>query len=158
MSDLLKYKDFLGSVEYSDEDGCLLGEVQFIEGKIVYFGDSIQELEAMFHEAVDGYLEMCQERGIEPLKPFKGSFNVRVGQRLHKLAALEAKRAGKSLNNFIADAIKEKLEPKSVHHHTHIHEAEFISTDVRTDLSRVPSVQRHKIVQGDCDRESAACH
>lgn len=160
MSDLLTYKGFSGSVEFSAEDECLVGEVLFIEGKIAYFGESLPELKSMFHEAVDGYLEMCEERGIEPLKPFKGSFNVRVGPELHKAASLEAKRNNVALNTFVADAIREKLEPKSVHHHTHIHEAEVITQDVLSEFtaSFKPQIPNLKIIQRNGDREAVKCH
>lgn len=122
MSDLLEYKGFLGSVDYSAEDACLTGEVLFIDGTIVYGGESVDEIKAMFEEAVDGYLEMCEQNGIEPQKPFKGSFNVRIDPELHKQAAIAAKCAGQSLNQFVGQALKEKLMPtKEVHNHNHNH-------------------------------------
>lgn len=122
MSDLLEYKGFQGSVGFSSEDRCFYGEVLFIEGAIVFGGDTVDELEAMFQESVDGYLEMCAQNGIEPQKPFKGVFNVRVGPEIHKQAAIAARCAGISLNQFVTQAISEKLAPaKEVHNHSHMH-------------------------------------
>ncbi|WP_084612736.1 type II toxin-antitoxin system HicB family antitoxin [Pseudogulbenkiania sp. MAI-1] len=122
MSDLLEYKGFFGSVGYSAEDACLTGEVLFIDGTIVYGGESVDEIKAMFEEAVDGYLEMCAARNIEPQKPFKGTFNVRIDPELHKQAAIAAKRECISLNQFVGLALKEKLSPaKEVHNHSHMH-------------------------------------
>jgi predicted HicB family RNase H-like nuclease len=37
-----------------------------------------------FHRAVDEYLALCEEKGEEPEKPFKGSFNIRISPELHK--------------------------------------------------------------------------
>lgn len=73
MSDLLHYHGYEGSVEYSKSDGCLIGRVLHINSPIGYCGNTVAEIQAMFEEAVDEYLALCQERGISPDKPYKGS-------------------------------------------------------------------------------------
>ena len=78
MSYLLEYKDYLGTVEYSSSDKVLYGKVIGINGLVSYEGDSIESLQADFEEAVDDYLEMCAEQGVEPQKTYKGTFNVRI--------------------------------------------------------------------------------
>jgi len=156
MSDLLEYKGFFGSVGYSAEDECLVGEVLFIDGTIVYAGDSASEIKQMFEEAVDGYLEMCAEREIEAQKPFKGSFNVRVDPAVHKQAAIEAKRAGVSLNAFVGEAILEKLNPRQLHHHTHIHEAETLAPDVSSFFESV--MRKPDAVREVRTEETTLCH
>jgi predicted HicB family RNase H-like nuclease len=55
----------------------------------------LDELEADFKESVNDYLQTCREAGIEPKKPYKGSFNVRIGQELHENAAKRAGEIGK---------------------------------------------------------------
>lgn len=42
---------------------------------ISYEGTTAQELIGDFHEAVDGYLALCEEEGIESEIAYKGSFN-----------------------------------------------------------------------------------
>ena len=66
MSDLLSYKNYNGTVEFSKEDNCLFGKVIGIKSLISYEGASVKELEQDFHNAVDEYLEDCKERNIEP--------------------------------------------------------------------------------------------
>ena len=53
MSNLLEYKDYLGTVEYSSSDKVLYGKVIGINGLVSYEGDSIESLQADFEEAVD---------------------------------------------------------------------------------------------------------
>ena len=53
----MKYKDFDGSIETSYEDRIMFGKILFINDLIMYEGNSIDELEQSFHEAVDSYLE-----------------------------------------------------------------------------------------------------
>lgn len=72
MSDLLSYKNYNGTVEFSKEDNCLFGKVIGIKSLISYEGASVKELEQDFHNAVDEYLEDCKERNIEPEQPYKG--------------------------------------------------------------------------------------
>ena len=76
---------------------------------IVFEGSTAEEVEQCFHDAVDDYLEFCAEKGKEPERAFKGSFNVRTGSELHKQAALAAAKKGESLNKFVAEAIAAAL-------------------------------------------------
>ena len=52
------------------------------------------------------YLEICGKQGIEPERPLKGSFNVRIGPELHRKLALAAARKRISLNKYIVDLLK----------------------------------------------------
>lgn len=56
MSELLKYKGYYGSVEYSSEDALLYGKVLGINSLISYEGESVAELQQDFEWAVDDYL------------------------------------------------------------------------------------------------------
>ena len=104
MGDFLKHKGYLGSVEFSHEDDCLVGKVQFINDLIMYEGECLLEIKSSFQSAVDEYLDYCRQEGIEPNKPFKGSLNVRLGEELHRKCAQQALVSGRSLNQFIVEA------------------------------------------------------
>jgi predicted HicB family RNase H-like nuclease len=101
------YKDYIGSVHYSTEDEVFYGELEGINDLISYEGSSVSELKAAFEEAVEDYLELCKLNGKEPEKMYKGSFNIRIRPELHKRAAQMALKEGKSLNQYIEDAIEE---------------------------------------------------
>ena len=58
-----------------------------------------------FHEAVDSYLEDCNNLEKAPDKPFKGSFNVRVNPELHKEVSLYALQHGDTLNGVVRKAL-----------------------------------------------------
>ncbi len=62
----LKYKNYRGSIEYSEEDKCLFGEVQDVPALILYEGQTLEELEADFRDAIDDYLELCAEKHYTP--------------------------------------------------------------------------------------------
>jgi len=106
----LEYKGYTGTIEYSPDDSLLYGKVLGIQGLISYEGETGSELENDSHEAIDTYLGDCELNGIKPEKPFKGSFNVRISPSLHQRAALQAKEAKVSLNNFVAEAIRLRVQ------------------------------------------------
>lgn len=105
MSNLLSYKNYNGTVEYSREDSCLFGKVIGIKSLLSYEGNSVKELEENFQDVIDGYLEDCKERNIEPEQPYKGTFNVRISPELHRNIAVYAIEHGKSLNAAVEEAI-----------------------------------------------------
>ena len=54
----MKYKGYTGTSEYRVEDSCYHGQIAFIRDLITYEGESLEELETAFQEAVDRYLEL----------------------------------------------------------------------------------------------------
>ena len=109
----LEYKGYTGSIEYSKEDDLLYGKVLGLKGLISYEGKTGKELEDDFKEAINAYLDDCKNEGIKPEKPFKGSFNVRVSPALHQKAALLAMKYKISLNNFVAESIRERVKKET---------------------------------------------
>ena len=103
----LNYKGYTGSIEYSKEDDLLFGKVLGVKGLISYEGKTGNELENDFIEAIEEYLATCKHEDIAPEKPFKGNFNVRIPAKLHQKAALLAMEEKMSLNNFVAESIRE---------------------------------------------------
>jgi predicted HicB family RNase H-like nuclease len=108
----LKYKEYLGSVEYSEEDNCLFGKVLGLTKgtSIIYEGDTIKELTADFKEGIDSYLESCERRGIKPKKAFSGSLNIRISSEIHGKIALIAEQTGTSINSVIRDVLEKQLK------------------------------------------------
>lgn len=62
----IKYKGYTGSVEYSEEDHCLYGEVFGLANAFIsYEGKDMDELRKDFEGAVDDYIASTklQEKG-----------------------------------------------------------------------------------------------
>lgn len=109
----LKYKGYIGSVAYSEPDKVFFGKIEGIDGLVNYEGESVTELTAAFHEAVDDYLVFCQEHDWKPQKSYSGTFNVRISPATHRDIANRASEAGISINAFVKkvldEAVKEPL-------------------------------------------------
>ena len=110
MNNIMEYKGYIGSVEFSESDELFYGKVQGIRSLISYEGSTAAELVADFHGAVDDYLTLCEEEGTKPEIAYKGSLNVRFKNRdTHRRAAVYAITHDQSLNSFIESAVEEKL-------------------------------------------------
>ena len=109
-NNVLMYKGYYGSIEFSLEDNCLFGSLIGMEtGTMTYEGDTVNELKTRFEETVDIYLEHCQECGIKPQKPFSGLFSIRLNPSLHQMIAIKAIEKGISVNRFIKQAVEHEL-------------------------------------------------
>ena len=106
----LKYKGYTGSVEYSEEDKCLFGKVQgMAKDGIIYEGETVEQLTKDFEGAIDDYLQMCNDKGITPRKPYTGVLNVRLSPEMHSGAAMAASKEGITINAFIRNAVARAL-------------------------------------------------
>jgi len=65
----MKYKGYTALIEFSDEDGCLVGKVIGINDVVVFDGNTVEEIRTVFHEMIDHYIWACAEAGREPNKP-----------------------------------------------------------------------------------------
>lgn len=112
MSNYLKYKEYLGTIEYSTEDEVFYGKLFGINDLVTFEGASVKEIKKVFKEAVDDYIKFCAELNKKAEKSFKGSFNVRVPSDLHKDAAFIAVQNNVSLNDFVKGAIRYAIKHK----------------------------------------------
>lgn len=105
----LSYKGYIGSVNFSEKDNVFFGKIEGINGLVNFEGESVKELTAAFHEAVDDYLAYCEDEGIQPHKSYSGTLNVRITPEIHSQIAILAKRTGLSINAFIKQALEKQI-------------------------------------------------
>lgn len=109
MDDILEYKGYYATVHFSAEDEVFYGKIIGINDLVSFEGSTVKELKKAYHEAIEDYLETCNELGKEPEKTYKGSFNVRIPSELHRKAAQYAILRNMSLNEFVKQAIDQVL-------------------------------------------------
>ncbi|RJP23647.1 MAG: type II toxin-antitoxin system HicB family antitoxin [Candidatus Omnitrophota bacterium] len=72
----MKYKGYQALITYWDDDNTFVGRVLCANDVIGFEGQSVTELEEMFHSALDHYLEGKEDK--EPAKPLTGKFEVKI--------------------------------------------------------------------------------
>jgi predicted HicB family RNase H-like nuclease len=103
---MMEYKGYHAQIEYDNDDQLFVGKVFGIVDALYFHGTAVAELEDMFHQSIDNYLQMCAESGKTPDREFKGSFNVRISPELHRGIAMKAAQQGVSLNQYVLSALE----------------------------------------------------
>jgi predicted HicB family RNase H-like nuclease len=89
---MLRYRNYTGIVEYDPDGKIFTGEVIGVRDVTAFQGRTPEEIEQSFRASVEFYLEMCQQDGISPQKPFSGRFNVRLSPEVHRQIAEKKQR------------------------------------------------------------------
>ena len=106
----MRYKGYVGSVEYTLEDGVLFGKIQGIIPNYSYEADDAKGLEREFKTAVDDYLEFCKLKGREPEKPMEQPINYSPDPSHYQKAVDYAKKHDLSVEAVLDKALEEFLK------------------------------------------------
>ena len=116
MNNILKYKDFIATVQFSEEDETFIGHVEGIDSVVSFEGQSVDELKQAFEDAVESYLDFCQRKGIvEPQKSYTGVISVHIHPDLHRRIDITAKLMGTTPNGFIQKVVETELRELETH-------------------------------------------
>jgi predicted HicB family RNase H-like nuclease len=99
------YRGYAGSIEFDDEDVVFHGRILGIRDIVTFETENADELVKAFHGSVDDYLAFCDERGVEPQKPYSGKLALRTTPEIHALLSRAALSDGKSINQWISDTL-----------------------------------------------------
>ena len=106
----MTYKGYSARVDYDDDDEIFFGRIAGIRDGVSFHAETVAGLKAAFHEAVDDYVETCAKIGKSPQKPYSGNLMLRVDPSVHSKVALAAEVAGKSLNQWGEEVLREAAD------------------------------------------------
>ncbi len=112
MKNIMRYRGYIARIDFDEADGVFAGSVLGLSEAISFYGASVDELRGDFMFAIDHYLMVCQEAGIDPEKPAAGKILVRLAPEVHAAVLIEARSSGVSLNEWMNDAVLRKLAGK----------------------------------------------
>lgn len=98
-------------ITYDPDIEMFRGEFVGLNGGADFYATDIAGLHREGELSLRTFLEECAKRAIEPRKNFSGKFVLRVSPDLHESAAIAAAAQGESLNQWVANAIKEASHP-----------------------------------------------
>lgn len=106
----MKHKGYHAKVEYDPDDHIFVGHIIGIRDVVGFHGESVQELETAFAEAVDNYLAACEQLGQQPNKPHSGKLMLRVPVEVHAAVAAAAETSGKSINQWATGVLEKACQ------------------------------------------------
>jgi len=112
MNSTMTYKGQTARIEYSADDGVLVGRLVGISDVISFHADTVADLRAAFEEAVDDYLDTCARLGKPPQQAASGRLMLRVSPDVHSAALTAAEAAGTSLNQWAAKVLGEAAQAR----------------------------------------------
>lgn len=110
---IMSYKGYAARIDYDAEDEIFFGRIAGITGGVGFHADTVADLKAAFHEAVDDYIETCAKIGKDPQKSYSGKMMFRVDPDVHAKAAKAAELSGKSLNQWAAEVLAKAAGAKA---------------------------------------------
>jgi predicted HicB family RNase H-like nuclease len=113
MTNVMTYKGYKARVEYDSDDECFIGHLAGVNDVVGFHATSVKDLKSAFHEAVDDYIATCKKVGKAPEKPFSGKVMFRIAPHVHADAVLAAQLAGKSLNQWAEEVLREAAKSSS---------------------------------------------
>ena len=107
--DLMTQDGYHAKIEYDAELDLFRGEILGLNGGADFYGKNPKELRTEFKKSLQVFLDVCEEKGIEPRKHFSGKFNLRISPELHEQLAIAAQAEGKSINLLAQEALRSRV-------------------------------------------------
>ena len=63
MKDVLRYREYIGTVHFSEDDEVFFGRIEGIDDLVTFEGSSVAEIKKAFEDAVEDYLLLAKEAG-----------------------------------------------------------------------------------------------
>lgn len=105
MKNAMTYKGYTARIEFDSDDRIFFGRLAGIRDIITFHGQTVDELESAFKDAVDDYLATCKKLEAKPDKPYSGKLTLRISPSVHAAIATAAETSGKSINKWVADVL-----------------------------------------------------
>lgn len=111
---MMEYKGYIAVIGYDDSTDLLHGHViNAASYPIVNFmASDVEGLKREFKISIDDYLSWCEEDGVEPTEPFPGKLELALYHELYQRIGMAAAKEGLEIDEWVVDAIEEKLTGK----------------------------------------------
>ncbi len=105
----MKYRGYTARIDFDERDNIFVGDIVGMSERLRFHGASVDELRGDFEFAVDHYLAACAAAGQKPERQASGRLLVRLPAEIHAAAGAMAAAEGKSLNQWIGEALAARL-------------------------------------------------
>ena len=106
---VMEIDGYKAKIEYDPELDQFRGEILGLNGCADFYGKSPTSLRKEFKNSLKVFLEVCNEKGINPIRKYSGKFNLRIPPRLHSDIAVRATAEDKSINQWVSEILKRSV-------------------------------------------------
>jgi predicted HicB family RNase H-like nuclease len=106
---MMEVDGYKAKIEYDPDLDQFRGEILGLNGSADFYGSSPSALREEFKNSLKVFLEVCQEKGINPKKEYSGKFNLRIPPKLHGEIAARAIAEHKSINQLVSEMLKRSV-------------------------------------------------
>jgi predicted HicB family RNase H-like nuclease len=106
---MMELDGYKAKIEYDPELDQFRGEILGLNGSADFYGKSPSKLRKEFKNSLEVFLDVCREKGINPLKEYSGKFNLRIPPNLHSKIAARATADSKSINQWVSEILKHSV-------------------------------------------------
>jgi predicted HicB family RNase H-like nuclease len=107
MKNVIEIDGHKAVVAFDPDIRMLRGEFLGLNGGADFLAEDVEGLYREGRISLKVFLDLCAEKGINPIKEYSGRFNVRLDPKTHAAAAMAAAASNKSLNEWVAETIEE---------------------------------------------------
>ncbi len=106
---IMEVEGYKAKIEYDPELDQFRGEILGLNGSADFYGKSPSALRKEFKKSLKVFLEVCEEKQINPNREFSGKFNLRIPPKLHGEIAARASAEDKSINQWVTEMLKHSV-------------------------------------------------
>lgn len=106
---MMEIDGYKAKIEYDPDLDQFRGEILGLNGSADFYGKTPASLRKEFKNSLKIFLEVCEEKGINPIKDYSGRFNLRIPSRLHREIAARATAEDKSINQWVSEMLKRSV-------------------------------------------------
>lgn len=107
---LMNVDGYSAKIEYDPKLDSFRGEILGLNGGADFYGRNPKELRAEFRKSLRIFLEVCEQKGIDPHRHYSGKFNLRISPELHEQLAITAQAKGMSINTLAQEVLQDSIQ------------------------------------------------
>ena len=108
-TNIMEIDGYHAVIQFDPDIDMFRGEFLDLNGGADFYAQDVSGLRREGAASLQVFLEMCAEDGAEPRRRYSGRFNVRLQPELHASVSVAAAAEGKSLNQWVADALSDHV-------------------------------------------------
>lgn len=105
MKNIMTINGHRAVIEFDPDTGLFRGEFMGLNGGADFYAESVKALQKEGETSLRVFMEMCREKGTDPIRHYSGKFQVRLPEKEHARAVEMAAARGVSLNQLIRDSL-----------------------------------------------------